>query len=293
MKRVRLPAILALMIAGSPAAQAQAAGGPVEIAFGWPAGDRPQQILLPNDGEHPVMEANRASVTLTRPAAGERRYAVEILYGDGTSYPLELRLLAVSRPATIQLSRVRRDSCSNNNLKPFEAPTAGTVSSIRAAFSVQFLLSRGTEDNSCASWPLRAKKARHDRYCNMMTSSEVLVVPAAIRAQFRDDAAGNAAIIQDIEKCELAEGRRKTIVLQQAAIAETRSGNALEAYVASAALSEEASAANADDLVYSQISQTALERQTSDLRLRAIDVAGDAAVQAIDTSIAAEMATPR
>lgn len=264
----------------------QVPGGPVKISFMWNDDDPPKQIVLPNDGESFVRTGTQASATLTRPVVGERRYVVEILYVDGTSYPLELRMLPVSRPATIMLSRKRPASCSNNNLSPLEAATTETASSIRAAFSVQYLLSRETEANSCAPWPLRAKKARHDRYCNMMTSSEVLVVPRVVRTQFREEARGNPAFLRAIDNCEREEALRRTIVMQMAAV---NSGNALDAYTASAVLRQEANA-DAADVVYSQISQKALDKQTDDLRWKAAEAYGDAAVSAIDESIASEMA---
>jgi hypothetical protein len=284
--------LLAAVAVWCPTAIAQTPGGPVTVTFGWPATDRPQQIILPNEGTQLALAGvEQASTQLTRPAVGERRYAVEVLYADGTSYPLELRLLPISRPATIQLSRNRPDSCPNNNLLPFEAHTANTISSIRAAFSVQFMLSRATEANSCASWPLRAQKARHDRYCHMMAASEILVVPEAVRAQFRSDAQGRTAYLQAIDKCERDELARKAGVLQATVTADAKP-NPLNAYIASAALSEEAAMAEADPavdarIVYSQITQPALVIQTRDMRAIAVREVGEAAVLAVDQSIAA------
>lgn len=294
---IRLLVLLAVIGPWPCAAAAQTPGGLVEVTFGWPAADAPQQILLPNEGTRLAAgSAMQASTQLTRPAAGERRYAVEILYPDGTSYPLELRLLPISRPVTVQLSRTRPDSCSNLNLRPFEAPTVSTIGSIRAAFSVQFMLSRETEANSCASWPLRAQKALHDRYCNMMTLSEVLVVPRSIRDQFRTAAAGRAVFLNAITACEREEVRRKTIVLQAAAT--DKKADPRDAYIASAALSNEAAMAEADDavdseLVYSQIARPALEEQTRDLREAASTRFGEAAVAAIDQSMMAEAGAPQ
>lgn len=289
-------ALFAAIMTPPPGASAQTPGGPIDISFGWSAADPPQKIVLPNEGKQiAVAGMDQASTPLMRPTIGERRYAVEVLYVDGTSYPLELRLLPISRPAVIQLSRNRPDSCSNNNLRPYETPTAGTLRSIRAAFSVQFMLLRETEANSCTLWPLRAQKARHDRYCNMMTASELLVVPESIRSQFRADARGNAAMLRAIADCEHQEGLRKTIVIQAAA---TDTANPLDAYIASAVLSEEAVMAEADpgvdaEIVYSQISRPALEQQTSDLRVAAARQFGEAAVLAVDQSIASEIAEPR
>jgi hypothetical protein len=126
--------------------------------------------------------------------------------------------------------------------------------------------------NSCDDWPLRAAKARFDRYYNAMERSTYLVIPEGVKSALKAAATNDVErrrVDRMIAEADGAERRRLASSLQRDVLTAVRSGDTFAAYQTSALLSETASKPEYSGSVASEISPAALDKQTEDLRIQA------------------------
>jgi hypothetical protein len=265
---------LVLLAAGQtdPAASQTSAASarPVTIILRSEGADRPTSVIGPN-GAPFENKGGYFQTLVIPPRSGLSEYDVEVNFGFG-SYPLRIRLhpLSTDIQATVAIQRPR--SCAEVYLKPLEKPALTPTAALRAAFTLSYLIDGRSGPNSCDRWPLRAAKARFDRYYNAMERSGFLVIPDGVKDALRTAASSERErkiVDQLIANSELAEKQRFAVSLQRSVFASIASGHLADAHATSAMLLETARQPEFAAAIASQISPEALEKQTSDLGERA------------------------
>jgi hypothetical protein len=250
-------------------AQQNSPPGAVHVVIRWTGHNAPTMVNRPN-GAPFAKQQSYFEGSLPLPASGVAFQDLDVNFGD-ESYPLRLRLYASLQDVDLTVAVDEPKSCADVFLKRLEKPTLTEIASIRAAFTLNRLIGRAGE-NSCDHWPLRAEKARYDRYYNAMERSEVLVIPDAVKASYLD-AAGPGTVRDNVEKVieagDEAERRRYAVSVQRIVLAATEQRNWNAAYEASAELLQSSQQPELAAPIAKEISVSALAKQTTDLAIRA------------------------
>jgi hypothetical protein len=226
--------------------------------------DGPNGIPLEDKGTH-------FQAPLTLPAAGQAFFELVVNYGFG-SFPLRLRLHPQSTDMQVTIGVDRPKSCADVYLKPLEKPTLTPNASIRAAFTLGYLIDGRSGPDSCDFWPFRAARARFDRYYNAMERSGFMVIPDGVKDALRSAAANDGdrrAVDKLIARSETAETQRLAVTLQRNVLEAIADRDFVTAHATSEVLLEAADEPDLADAVTSQISREVIEKQTRDLAERA------------------------
>lgn len=247
-----------------------AAAKPVSVILRSDGSDRPVSVVGPN-GAPFENKGTYFQASVIPPGSGLAEYDIEVNFGFG-SYPLRIRLhpLSTDVQATVAIDRPR--SCADVYLKPLEKPALTPTASLRAAFTLSYLIDGRSGPNSCDRWPLRAAKARFNRYYNAMERSGFLLIPDGVKDALRMAATSDRdrrAVDQLIADSELAEKQRLAVSLQRSVLASVAIGDFTAAHASSEMLLETAQQPAFAAAITSQISRAALEKQTNDLGERA------------------------
>ena len=217
------------------------------------------------------------SGVLRRPDRSVRVDDLEVDY-DGHEYPLSVRLEPQTQGVQVRVSIDHPKSCADVYLRPLEVPTTTATASVRAAFTLDYMIDGRAGENSCDPWQFRAAKARFFRYQNAMERSEVLAIPESVKASLRGVAGTDSEHVQAeqiIAAAEAEEKQKVAIVLQNRVLAELKAGDVASAHNASALLLETSKQPAFASAVASQIDAKALEKQTSDLAERVANINPD------------------
>ena len=264
-------ALLALTVARSVPLRAQqnTPPGVVHVVIRWSGQDGPTMVNRPN-GAPFAKQQRYFEGTLPLPVSGVGFQDLDVNFGN-ESYPLRLRLHPSLKDFDLTVAFDQLKSCANVYLKRLEKPTLTEIASVRTAFTLNQLIGR-TGENSCDRWPLRAEKARYDRYYNAMERSDVLVIPDAIKSSYLN-AAGTGGARDNIERVIAAgnevEHRRYAVSVQRVVLAASERRNWSVAYKASAELLQSSHQPQLATPIAKEIDAGALAKQTADLAVRA------------------------
>lgn len=263
-------ALFALAAVGSAQLRAQQnSPGTVHVVIRWSGQNAPTMVNRPN-GAPFAKQQTYFEGALPLPASGVAFEDLDVNFGN-ESYPLRLRLYPSLQDVDLTVAFDQLKSCADVYLKRLEKPTLTEIASVRAAFTLNQLIGRAGE-NSCDRWPLRAEKARYDRYYNAMERSDVLVIPDAIKSSYLN-AAGTGATRDNVEKViaagDEAEHRRYAVSVQRVVLAATEQHNWSVAYKASAELLQSSQQPQLAAPIAKEIEAGALAKQTTDLAIRA------------------------
>ena len=241
------------------------ARGSVDVVVRWQGGNAPSMV---NEASGPPFDKSPDSFkgSVAAPPAGVRFDDLDVNFED-QSYPLRLRLHPGLERVDVTVAVDRPKSCANVFLKALEKPTLTEIASIRAAFTLNELIGRSGQ-NSCDKWPLRAEKARYDRYYNAMERSEVLVIPESVKSAYLSAARSEtdrAGIQQIIAGGEEAERQKYAIALQRRVLTAKRNGDFNQAFQASAQLLSASRDPKYSAAIAKQIDPAVLQKQTTDL----------------------------
>jgi hypothetical protein len=265
---VALLAFAAAATAPLPAQQ-NVPPGMVHVVIRWSGQNAPTMVNRPN-GAPFAKQQSYFEGTLPLPVSGVAFQDLDVNFGD-ESYPLRLRLYPSLQDVDLAVAFDQLKSCADVYLKRLEKPTLTEIASVRAAFTLNQLIGRAGE-NSCDRWPLRAEKARYDRYYNAMERSDVLVIPDAVKSSYLN-AAGTGAARDNVEKViaagDEAEHRRYAVSVQRVVLAATQQRNWSVAYKASAELLQSSQQPQLAAPIAKEIDAGALAKQTTDLAIRA------------------------
>lgn len=250
--------------------QSPAAAEDVGVIIRWLGQVSPTGVNGPDGGAY-NKTATQISGTVTRPRSGVQLYDLEVTYEDH-QYPLRLRVHPETSKVQLTVARDKPKSCADVYLKRLEQPTLTQTESIKAAFTLGYMIDGRSGENSCDLWPFRAAKARFERYQNAVERSNHLAIPEGVKDALRATARSNAErkkVAGVIAIGERAERQKLASSLQQKVLASLKSGDVAAAYRSSSLLLETAKQPEYAAAVASQITEEALIKQTTDLGERA------------------------
>lgn len=265
--------IILVLAAASEAVRSQTIASSVSeipVFVRWEDGPGPSRVNGPG-GEPFEKHGSFFAGTVARPRSDLQFHDLEVAYAD-RDYPLRLRVHPQTDRVQVTVGLDRPRSCADVFLRKLEKPTLTATASVKAAFTLGYMIDGRAGENSCEDWPLRAAKARFDRYHNAMERSTTLAIPDGVKAAFRLAASSESErkrVAQIIAEGELAEKQRFASTLQHAVLGELKEGNVTAAFEASALLLETSKKEEYSSAVASQITPEALEKQTADLAERA------------------------
>lgn len=252
-------------------AQTSAAGASrIAVVVRWSGGPAPSGINGPA-GEEFEKQGSLFVGSVSRPASGVTMHDLEVVYGD-QAYPLRLRVHPQTEKVQVAAAIEQPKSCANVYLRRLEKQTLTQVSSVKAALTLGYMIDGRSGANSCDQWPLRAARARFERYQNAMERSNYLVIPEAVKAALRTAATSElerSQVAQVIASAEKAERQRLAIALQSSVLAELKIGDVSAAFRSSSLLLETSKKPEFASAVATQIDPEILEKQTVDLGIRA------------------------
>jgi hypothetical protein len=240
---------------------------PIKVVIRWTGQTAPTAVNVPN-GAPFTKQSDHFEGALARPNSGVKFQDLDVNFGD-ESYPLRLRVYPALDDVDITVALEPVKSCADVYLRQLEKPTLTEIASVRAAFTLNNLVGR-VGQNSCSLWPLRAEKARYDRYYNAMERSDVLVIPEAVKAAYLS-AAGPASgqVQQVIASGDEAEQRRYARSVQRVVIEAAKQGDYSTAARASSDLLDASRQPEYSSAVAKEIRPAVLSKQTTDLSIRA------------------------
>lgn len=248
-------------------------GNEITVLVHWDGAKGPSGVNGPG-GDPFENKGSFFAGTVSRPRSDVEFHDLEVAYDDH-EYPLRLRVHPQTSKLQVTVALERPKSCADVFLRKLEKPTLTQTASVKAAFTLGYLIDGRAGENSCEQWPLRAARARFDRYHNAMERSTTLAIPDAVKAALRTAArttSERTKVAQIIADGEAAEKQRFASALQNTVLAALKSGDVTAAYQASALLLETSRTEEFSSAIASQITTKALEKQTADLGERA-DVA--------------------
>lgn len=263
---VVVPALLQLPVY----AQNPGAGDDVGVIIRWLGQNSPTGVNGP-DGDAYDKTATQISGKVVRPRSGVQLYDLEVTY-DNHQYPLRLRVHPETTKVQLTVALDKPRSCADLYLKRLEQPTLTQTESIKAAFTLGYMIDGRSGENSCDLWPFRAAKARFERYQNAVERSNHLAIPDGVKDALRAVARSGAErrkVAELIAIGERAERLKLASSLQQKVLASLKSGDVAAAYRSSSLLLETSRQPEYSAAVASQITEEALVKQTSDLGERA------------------------
>jgi hypothetical protein len=257
---------------GADRAEAQPPSGStrIPVIVRW-SGPQPPGGINGPAGEAFTKETAQFTGTLPRPTSDVRKHDLEVVY-EGREYPLRVRVHPQTERVEITVAMDRPKSCANVYLRPLEKPTLTQVSSVRAALTLSYMIDGRTGENSCDQWPLRAARARFERYQNAMERSSYLVIPEAVKDALRATATTDGErrqVAMVIANGEKVERERLAMVLQNSVLAQLKSGDVTAAFSSSELLLEKSAQPEFASAIASQIDPEVLRKQTADLGIQA------------------------
>ena len=243
--------------------------GDVPVLIYWDGAESPSGVNGPH-GERFDKKGSSYEGTVARPNSTVEFADLEVAYG-GHGYPVRVRVNPQSRPVPVTVALNHPKSCADVYLKKLEITTSTPIESIRAAFTLGYMIDGRAGENSCEGRQLRSAKARFERYQNAMERSETLAIPDSVKEALRKVARTDRElreVDQIIAIGEAAEKRKVASSLQRAVLASVKTGDISAAFLASTLLNERSKTQEYSAAVASQITPEALEKQTLDLGLR-------------------------
>lgn len=245
-------------------------GNEITVLVHWDGSKGPSGVNGPG-GDPFENKGSFFAGTVSRPRSDVEFHDLEVAYDDH-EYPLRLRVHPHTSKLQVTVALERPKSCADVFLRKLEKPTLTQTASVKAAFTLGYMIDGRAGENSCEQWPLRAARARFDRYHNAMERSTTLAIPDAVKAALRAaarTASERTKVAQIIADGEAAEKQRFASALQTTVLAALKLGDVTAAYQASALLLETSRTEEFSSAVASQITTKALEKQTADLGERA------------------------
>lgn len=242
----------------------------IEVVVRWDGTQGPSGVNGP--ASEPFERKGSTFVgSVPRPQSGVRFHDVEVIYRS-EAYPLRVRVHPHTDRVQVPIAIDYPKSCADVHLKRLEKWTPTQIASIKAAFTLGYLIDGRAGENSCEEWPLRAAKARFERYQNAVERSNALAIPEGIKEALRRSARSESErsiVAQTIAGGEAAERQALANALQRAVHTELKAGDVVGAFENSALLLATAKMPEFTSAVSSAISLEALARQTNDLGAQA------------------------
>ena len=263
-------ATIPILPSGAQNAPASGSREMIPIIVRWEGNINPNGVNGPDGGPFARDGAMFVGM-LPRPKNGVRLQDSEITF-DNQEYPLRVRTYPHSEKVQVTVALDHPKSCADVYLKRLEQPTLTQTTSIKAAFTVGYMIDGRSGENSCETWPLRAAKARFERYQNAMERSAYLVIPEAVKDALRAAATTDSdrrKVAQLLAQGDFSERQRLAGSLQNDVLAKVKSGDVDAAFASSSLLLETSKQFDYSSAVASQITLDALAKQTSDLSERA------------------------
>lgn len=267
-----ITAAVAAMLSASHGLHAQTSplgGDRIAVVVRWSGGPTPSGINGPI-GDEFEKQGSQFVGSVSRPVSGVTMHDLEVVYGD-QAYPLRLRIHPQTEKVQVAAAIEQPKSCANVYLRRLEKPTLTQISSVKAALTLGYMIDGRTGANSCDQWPLRAARARFERYQNAMERSIYLVIPEAVKDALRATATTEGErnqVSRVIAEGEKVERQRLAIALQNSVLAELKSGDVTAAFRSSSLLLETSRKPEFASAVATQIDPVILEKQTVDLGIR-------------------------
>jgi hypothetical protein len=209
--------------------------------------------------------------TLTKERAKEKFVDVNLVYGTA-SYPLRLRVLPSTIRVQFDVVFNQPESCSRPFVDAVDKVAVTKTEAMKLALTAGFMLARPGPTDNCKTHETRLKKARYDRYVNLMQRSFEFVVPPQITDDFIASATDKAKATRLAANYDTLE-RQRSVEALQAGVLLAQERGAYDVALANSEIIEASAKADtaSADIVYSKIDRSAVENQVEAFRTIAAD----------------------
>ena len=219
----------------------------------------------------PDTERKRWEGELSKDAQKVRVVDVSLIFGTA-SYPLRLRILPTTERVQFNVLFDKPESCSDPYVKSIETRASTKNDAMKRALTAGFLLARVGNIDNCDTHSKRVKKARYERYVNLMQLSFEFLVPPQIESEFIDSTQDRVKTKQLVDIYRVLEAGRDVEALQ-AGVKEAKLAGHFDVALANSEIIEGRAKKDEESasVIYAKIERNELKDQTDDLRVMAAE----------------------